>query len=142
MLEGSARRTLVVVVRLGRTMIGTLFAVMLVGSAVSACGSSGVSTTTSTTGSTTTQPAKAESAPPLNELTASVQAQITGTGPSDFSVGGVSKVTCTLPTVWQMGATFKCYAYDFAQDEMGEYDGTVQAPSGTTPQWNGLWSPK
>ncbi len=61
-----------------------------------------------------------------------MQAQIAGTGPSDFSVGGVAEVTCTLPAVWQTGATFKCYAYDFAKDEMGEYDGTVQAPSGGT----------
>ena len=78
----------------------------------------------------------------MSQLTASVQAQISGTGASDFSVSGVAKVTCTLPAVWQTGATFKCYAYDFAQDEMGEYDGTVQAPSGGTPQWDGLWSPK
>ncbi len=130
------------VVRLGRRMIGTLFAVVLVGSAASACGSSAVSSTTGATGSTTTHPAKPQTAPPLSQLTTSVQAQITGTGPSDFSVGGVSKVTCTLPAAWETGATFKCYAYDFAQDEMGEYDGTVQAASGGTPQWNGLWSPK
>lgn len=123
-------------------MIGTLFAVMLVGVVASACGSSGASSTATTTGSSTTQPAKPQAAPPLSQLTASVQAQITGTGASDFSVGGVAKVTCTLPAVWQTGATFKCYAYDFAQDEMGEYDGTVQAPSGGTAQWDGLWSPK
>jgi hypothetical protein len=138
----SARQALVVVVRLGRRMIGTLFAVMLVGVVASACGSSGASSTATTTGSSTTQPAKPQAAPPLSQLTASVQAQISGTGASDFSVSGVSKVTCTLPAVWQTGATFKCFAYDFAQDEMGEYDGTVQAPSGGTAQWDGLWSPK
>jgi hypothetical protein len=102
--------------------------------------SSGTSATTTTV--KTTPPPKAETGPTLAALTASVQAQITGTGPSDFSVSGVAKVTCTLPPVWRTGASFTCYAYDFAQDELGLYSGTVAPDSGTTPEWTGVWSPK
>ena len=46
------------------------------------------------------------------------------------------------PTAWEVGATFKCFAYDFAKDEIGEYDGTVQSESGGQPHWNGQWIPK
>jgi hypothetical protein len=71
-----------------------------------------------------------------------VQAQLTGTGSNDFSVTGLTRLACAPPAVWKVGATFKCIAYDFAKDEMGEYDGTVQAEAGAKPQWNGQWIPK
>ena len=61
---------------------------------------------------------------------------------SDFSVTGISQLTCDLPSTWEVGATFKCFAYDFAKDEIGEYDGTVQPESGGQPHWNGQWIPK
>jgi hypothetical protein len=121
-------------------MIVTLFALAFVGLVASGCGSG--SSAPATTAASTTQPATPQKPPTLTALTTSVQAQITGTGSSDFSVGGVTKVTCTLPPTWATGSTFKCYAYDFADDELGEYDGTVQPASAGSPQWNGLWSPK
>ena len=33
-------------------------------------------------------------------------------------------------------------AFDFADDEIGEYDATVLPEAGGQPQWNGQWSPK
>lgn len=128
---------LVVILGLIRRSAGVLFALALAAMIATACGSGSSTTTT-----TKPPPPKAEPGPTLAALTASVQAQITGTGTSDFSVSGVTKVTCSLPPVWRTGANFTCYAYDFAQDELGQYEGTVAPDSGTTPQWTGLWSPK
>jgi len=119
---------------------GVLVTLLVVGGVATACGS-GSGATTSTT-STTAPVASAGKAPSLSLLTSSVQAQVTGTGPSDFSVGGVTKLTCTPPTDWTVGATFTCMAYDFASDELGVYDGTVQSAVKGVPQWNGLWSPR
>ncbi len=127
--------------RLSRSVAGTLVALLLCGVVASACGSgstspaAGSSTTPTTAGS-------AGNAPTLSTLTAGVQAQLTGTGANDFSVTGMSKLTCALPAKWADAATFACQAYDFADDLMGEYDGTVQPASKGVPQWNGSWSPK
>jgi hypothetical protein len=140
--EEKSETTLVVNVQLSRRHVHALFVLLLISFVAAACGSGSSSPSSSTTGSSTTQAAKAEAGPTLSNLTSSVEGQITGTGSNDFSVGGVNKVTCTPPAIWKPGATFKCYAYDFAMDEMGEYDGTVVADSGGVPQWDGLWSPK
>ncbi len=127
--------------RLSRSVAGTLVVLLLCGVVASACGSgstspaAGSSTTPTTAGS-------AGNAPTLSTLTAGVQAQLSGTGANDFSVTGMSKLTCTLPAKWTDAATFECQAYDFADDLMGEYDGTVQPASKGVPQWNGSWSPK
>jgi hypothetical protein len=123
---------------------GVLFSLLLVGGVVSACGSSSPSSSggaTSTTERATT-PASAGTAPTLSTLTTSVQSQITSTGGNGFAVTGLHNLTCALPAAWEVGATFKCLAYDYAHDEIGEYDGTVQPGSGGVPKWNGLWSPK
>jgi hypothetical protein len=129
--------------RSGR-VAGVLFSLLLVGAVASACGSS--SATSGGGGSTTTErattPASAGTAPTLASLTSSVQAQLTSTDPSGFAVNGLRQLTCTPPATWAVGATFKCVAYDFARDEIGEYDGTVRPASGGVPKWNGLWSPK
>ncbi len=130
--------------RLSGRVAGTLLAMVFVGAAFGACGSGsgspGAGSTTSTTSAAS--PGTAGAAPSLASLTASVHAQLTGTGPDDFSVTGMSELTCDLPTAWEVGATFKCFAYDFAKDEIGEYDGTVQPESGGQPRWNGQWIPK
>lgn len=135
---------MVVNVRLSRRIVGTLFILLLVGMVTAACGSGGPSaaSSSSSTVSSTTQAVKSETGPTLTDLTSSVQGQITGTGPNDFGVGGVSKVTCVLPTTWRSGVRFKCFAYDFAYDEMGQYDGKVAPASGGAPQWSGQWSPR
>jgi hypothetical protein len=132
--------------RLNRRIAEALFTLVLTGTVVSACGSNGASPGGSSAKTTTTtavaSPTTTQAVPTLSNLTSSVQGQITGTGANGFGVTGVHNVTCTPPAVWKAGATFKCYAYDFAKDEMGEYDGTVLPESGGVPQWNGLWSPK
>jgi hypothetical protein len=134
---------LVVNVQLSRRTVEAVFILMLVGALTAACGSSSASPGSGTTTSpSTTQAGKAGAGPTLASLTSSVEGQITGAGKNDFSVSGVSKTTCVPPTTWQTGATFKCYAFDFAQDEMGEYDGTIVPESGGVPQWVGSWSPK
>lgn len=127
--------------RLSRSVAGALVSLLLCGAAASACGSGSASPGAS---SSTTPPtlASAGNAPTLSNLTASVQAQLTGTGPNDFSVTGMSKLTCTPPAKWADAATFECRAYDFAGDLIGQYDGTVQPASKGVPQWTGLWSPK
>jgi hypothetical protein len=130
-----------VTMRLSRSVAGTLVSLLLCGVAASACGSSSASPGAGSS-TTTTAAAPAGSAPTLSTLTASVQAQLTGTGANDFSVTGMSKLTCTLPAKWADAATFQCQAYDFADDLMGEYDGTVQPASKGIPQWDGSWSPK
>jgi hypothetical protein len=130
-----------VTMRLSRSVAGTLVSLLLCGVVASACGSSSASPGAGS--STTTTPAvSAGNAPTLSTLTASVQAQLTGTGANDFSVTGMNNLTCTLPAKWVDSATFECRAYDFADDLMGEYDGTVQPASKGIPQWDGLWSPK
>ena len=123
-------------------LVSAVLSLLLVGAVTSACGSSSTPATTSTAARTATTSGASGTAPSLSSLTSSVQAQITGTGANDFSVTGLSKLTCVPPATWRVGATFKCFAYDFANDEMGEYDATVQPESGGYPQWNGLWSPK
>jgi hypothetical protein len=129
--------------RLNGRAVSTVLALLFVGAVAGACGSSSTPTSGGTAStSSTAAKASAGTAPSLSSLTSQVQAQITGTGPNDFSVTGLSKLTCDPPAVWQVKATFKCYAYDFADDEMGEYDATVQPEAGGAPQWNGLWSPK
>jgi hypothetical protein len=127
--------------RLNGRAVSTVLTLLLIGFVASACGSS-VPGPASTTATSTTSGASAGSAPTLTDLRASVQAQLTGTGANDFSVTGLSKLTCDPPPDWKVGATFKCLAYDFAQDEIGEYDATVQPESGGEPQWNGQWSPR
>lgn len=126
-------------------LAGAVVVLALVGAVASGCSSSSTTNggTSATTGSTpTTAPRHAGTAPTLSALTTTVQAQITGTGTNDFSVSGLTKLTCDLPAAWTVGATFKCFGYDFANDEIGEYDGTVQPESGNAPQWSGQWSPK
>lgn len=125
--------------------VSTVLVLLLIGVITSACGSGSTASTGTTAGASsasTVSDAPAGTAPSLTTLTSSVQAQITGTGANDFSVTGLSKLTCDPPTTWKVGATFKCFAFDFANDEMGEYDATVQPESGGNPQWDGLWSPK
>jgi hypothetical protein len=124
-------------------LAGAVVVLALLGAVAGGCSSSSTSTST-TAGSTPTTASRrdAGTAPTLASLTSSVQAQITGTGPNDFNVSGLSKLTCDLPGAWTVGATFKCDGYDFANDEIGEYDGTVQSESGNMPQWGGQWSPK
>jgi hypothetical protein len=130
--------------QLNERAAGAVLVLLLMGAVTSACGSGSTAATTTAAagGSSTTSAASAGSAPSLSALTSSVQAQITGTGANDFSVTGLSKLTCDPPAIWKAGVTFKCFAFDFANDEMGEYDATVQPESGGSPQWNGLWSPK
>ena len=130
--------------RLNGKVAGPLLALMFVGAAISSCGSSAAPSGGSTTSSTTSAASRgaAGAAPSLASLTASVQAQLTGTGSNDFAVTGMSELTCDLPAAWEIGTTFKCFAYDFAKDEIGEYDGTVQPKSAGKPQWNGQWIPK
>jgi hypothetical protein len=130
--------------RLNGRVAGALLALMFVGAAISSCGSSPAPSGGPTTSSTTSAASRgtAGTAPTLAALTASVHAQLTGTGSSDFAVTGISQLTCALPAGWEVRATFKCFAYDFAKDEIGEYDGTVQPESGGQPQWNGQWIPK
>jgi hypothetical protein len=130
-----------VTMRLSRSVAGTLVSLLLCGVLASACGSSSASPGAGSS-TTTTMAGSAGSAPALSTLTSSVQAQLTGTGANDFSVTGMSKLTCTLPAAWADAATFECQAYDFAGDLIGQYDGTVQPASKGIPQWNGLWSPK
>ncbi len=129
-----------VAMQLNGRAVGTVLALLFLGLIAGACGSSAAPAPQSTV--TTTSGASAGKAPALTTLSASVQAQITGTGTNDFAVTGLSKLTCDPPAVWKVGATFKCFAYDFAQDEIGEYDATVRPESGGSPQWTGLWSPK
>jgi ABC-type transport system substrate-binding protein len=130
-----------VTMRLSRSVAGTLVALLLCGVVASACGSSSASPGAGSS-TTTTAAASAGNPPTLSTLTSAVQAQLTGTGASDFSVTGINELTCTLPAKWADSATFQCRAYDFANDLMGEYDGTVQPASKGVPQWNGTWSPK
>ncbi len=129
--------------RLNGRAVGTVLTLLLIGLVTSACSSTSVPGPVTTAASaSTTSGASAGSAPTLTSLTASVHAQLTGTGANDFSVTGMSKLTCDPPPTWRVGATFKCLAYDFAQDEIGEYDATVLPESGGNPQWNGQWSPR
>jgi hypothetical protein len=131
--------------RLSRKVAGTLFTLLLLGVATAACGSGTASSgPVSTKSSTTTvaSPTTVEAGPTLSSLTSMVQGQITRTGGNGFGVSAVVKVTCRPPAAWKTGATFKCYAYDFASDEIGEYDGTVTPDAGGLPQWNSLWSPR
>jgi hypothetical protein len=129
--------------RLNGKLAGAVVALSLLGAGASGCSSSSTSTTT-TTGAIPTTAAShdAGTAPTLATLTAMVQAQITGKGTNDFGVTGLTKLTCDPPATWTVGATFKCLGYDFANDEIGEYDGTVQNESANAPQWSGQWSPK
>jgi hypothetical protein len=128
--------------RLNGRAVSTVLTLLLIGLVASACSSTSVPGPATTAATPTTSGASAGSAPTLTSLTASVHAQLTGTGADDFSVTGLSKLTCDPPPAWKVGAKFKCLAYDFAQDEIGEYDATVQAESGGYPQWNGQWSPR
>jgi len=80
--------------------------------------------------------------PSLPDLTADARAQITGTGSDGFGVKGVSRVVCNPPSEWTPGATFTCFAYDSSDNELGEYDGTVEPDaSDGTYQWNANWVP-
>lgn len=129
--------------RLNGRAVTTVLALLSVGAVAGVCGSSSTPSSGGTAStSSTISKASAGPAPTLSTLTAQVQAQITGTGANDFAVTGLNKLTCDPPAVWHVNATFKCFAYDFAEDEMGEYDATVQPEAGGAPQWNGLWSPK
>ncbi len=132
-------------IRLDRRVAGALLSLLLVSAVATACGS-GSSSSGGTGGSPsstpTAPPRTAGKAPTLSALSSSVQAQVTGNGTNDFDVTGLSKLTCDPPAVWKVGATFKCFGFDFADDEIGEYDGTVMGESGGQPQWNGQWSPK
>lgn len=84
----------------------------------------------------------ASSGPSLSDLTANVQAQITGSGTDGFNVSGVGSVVCNPPSSWQPGATFTCYAYDSSNSELGEYDGTVEPNDGSgNYRWNAHWIP-
>ena len=78
--------------RLSGRVAGTLLALVFVGAALGACGSGsgspGAGSTTSTTSAASRGTAGA--APSLASLTASVHAQLTGTGADDFSVTGMS----------------------------------------------------
>jgi hypothetical protein len=80
--------------------------------------------------------------PPLSELTANVQSQITGSGPDNFGVSGVSNVVCNPPSSWSSGNTFSCFAYNSSDQEVGEYDATIE-PNGANGsyQWNARWLP-
>jgi hypothetical protein len=127
--------------RLSGRVAGALVALVSFGVMAGACGSSPTSSGGGSS-TTTTAAASAGRAPSLGTLTAAVQAQLTGTGANDFSVTGLNKLTCTLPATWTDAAPFTCLAYDFAGDEIGVYDATVQPASKGTPQWNGTWSPK
>jgi hypothetical protein len=129
--------------RLNGRAVGAVLTLVFIGFVASACGSSAAPAPQSTVATShTTSGASAGTAPTLTNLTSSVQAQITGTGANDFNVTGLSKLTCDPPAAWKVGATFKCLAYDFAQDEIGEYNATVQSESGGGPQWTGQWIPK
>jgi len=130
--------------RLNGRVVGMLVALVFAGAAVTSCGSGTAPPVGVGTSPTTSAPSRgtAGTAPALAALTTSVQTQLTGTGPNDFSVTGLTELTCRPPAVWTVGATFKCSAYDFAKDKIGEYDGTVQPESGGQPQWNGQWIPK
>jgi hypothetical protein len=80
--------------------------------------------------------------PSLSDLTANVKAHIVGTGTGNFDVTGVASVVCNPPDSWRPGATFTCYAYDNTQNEIGEYDGTVEPDSSSgNYQWNASWNP-
>jgi carbonic anhydrase/acetyltransferase-like protein (isoleucine patch superfamily) len=79
--------------------------------------------------------------PTLSELTANAKSQITGSGTGNFGAVGVDSVICNPPGSWHPGATFTCYAYDSSNQEVGEYDGTVEPDSGDTYQWNAQWIP-
>jgi hypothetical protein len=115
----------------------------MLGAVIGGCSSSSSSATTTTGAIPTTAASHDAGSPPtLATLTSLVQAQVTGKGTNDFGVSGLTKLTCTLPASWTVNATFKCYGYDFANDEIGEYDATVQSESANAPQWSGQWSPK
>ncbi len=122
-------------------LAGTLVVLALMSVTASACSSSPASSpSTSTTSTAPTRPSGP--APTLSALTSAVQAQITGNGANDFNVNGVSKLVCDPPADWKVGATFTCSAFDFADDDIGEYVATVESESGGLPQWTGTWSPK
>jgi hypothetical protein len=127
--------------RLNGRLAGTLVTLALMSVVASACSSSPASSPDSSTTSTAA-PRPAGSAPALTALTSAVQAQITGNGPNDFDVGGVTKLVCDPPADWKAGAAFTCSAFDFAGDDIGEYEATVESEAGGHPQWTGTWSPK
>lgn len=128
--------------RLIGRLAGILAALASAGVVTGGCGSGSGSAGGASSTTATAPRQSAGTAPTLGALTASVQAQITGDGSNDFDVTGLSKLTCDLPSAWTVGATFKCFGSDFADDEIGEYDGTVMPESGGVAQWSGQWSPK
>jgi hypothetical protein len=87
-------------------------------------------------------PTSTTSGPTLEQLTAQVQQEVTGTGPNAFGVVGVSSVVCHLPSSWRAGSPFRCEVDGSSMKELGYFDGTVD--STTVPgqwRWNGVWRP-
>jgi len=82
------------------------------------------------------------SGPAVENLNYSVQGQVTGTGPNDFDVAGVSSVECQRPSSWTTGSVFTCAVNGSTGTVIGQYHGTVLPNSSDgIYQWNGRYFP-
>jgi hypothetical protein len=80
--------------------------------------------------------------PALAQITAQVKQAVTGTGPNEFGVSGVSSVVCHLPSSWEAGNAFRCDVYGPSRNVIGRFDGTVESSSSSGEwQWKGVWEP-
>jgi hypothetical protein len=82
------------------------------------------------------------SGPSLQNLDADVQRQITGTGPGEFNVAGVTSVNCQPPARWTTGSTFTCVVYGSGGSVAGNFYGTVTTNAANGDyQWYGRYTP-